>query len=55
MLLYIYTIIYKIIHNTFMQQKKDFRRSLFFVCKGIRICNLILHGRNRKDHYRFGL
>ena len=29
MLLYIYTIIYKIIHNTFMQQKKDFRRSLF--------------------------
>ena len=41
-------------YKILFKQKKT-SEEVFFVCEGIRICNLILHGRNRKDHYRFGL
>ena len=53
-LLYIYYYIQKII-NKFLYNKKRLPKKSLFVCEGIRICSLILHGRNRKDLYRFGL
>ena len=53
-LLYIYYYIQKKILPIYIQPKKT-SEEVFFVYKGIRICSLILHGRNRKDRYLFGL